>query len=386
MIPNTTEEREILVRGSAEYQDYIRYRGGWLRGLVNTLEDYLSISGRALLLLFLIYTTVKAGMTLAHVSTPIWLDIVMLAFQVAGMEGSIPGLTRIREHFLSEKKMDEAKTIRKVIYSSRTLSVLTGLELVLAATPSAFGYDLTTVNDAYGKILLLVRLFVITNFLVAMARMEHKAPKVISPTAHAREQAAIALRDEQARTIANLQEQARKAQQQYHDLSTQFAQTEQQAQRATDLQMGAEQTIQSQARLLEGLQTQVRQAEQTRQQLAADLQTANLQIVDLTAKGEAAKLQTATLTGKLQAANLQIADLQKAATMQSGAPAKPQPAKITALETATAQRVSHADVLAHLAAHPALKRAEVAASLGISERKVYEALAWQKEQDHAATS
>ena len=49
-------------------------------------------------------------------------------------------------------------------------------------------------------------------------------------------------------------------------------------------------------------------------------------------------------------------------------------------------RVSHEAVLAYLAEHPDLKRVEVAAHLGISERKVYDALSWQKEhQTHAAS-
>lgn len=186
----TQEEQQVLVRGSAEYREYMYHQAGWLKAVVNGLEDYLSISGRSLLLLFLIYTTIKAGMTIMHADTPVWLDIIMLTLQVAGLEGSVPGLTRVREALLVQNRPADARTIKRAIYSSRTLSVLTGIEIVLA-TASIPGIDPTTmagIDDWYNKILLLIRLFVITSFLVAMARMETKAPKVISQDEHRKQQ------------------------------------------------------------------------------------------------------------------------------------------------------------------------------------------------------
>ncbi len=169
------QEEIVLVRDSAEYKEYMWHQAGWLKALVNGLEDYLSISGRSLLLLFLIYTTIKAGMTIMHTDTPVWLDIAMLTLQVAGLEGSVPGLTRVRETLLGQNRIQDARTIKRAIYSSRTLSVLTGIEIVLA-TASIPGINpgvMAGVDDWYNKLLL-----------VAMARMETKAPKVISRAEH----------------------------------------------------------------------------------------------------------------------------------------------------------------------------------------------------------
>lgn len=118
------------------------------------------------------------------------------------------------------------------------------------------------------------------------------------------------------------------------------------------------------------------------------LQSANLQI---------AALQSDLQTCKLQSANLQ-ADLQKAQEMQAQRSANypaispkmqsREPAKTSAVkpanagtETAKANRIADAEIIAFMAANPTLKRSEVAERLGISERKVYNAVAWQKEQE-----
>jgi predicted nucleic acid-binding Zn-ribbon protein len=144
--------------------------------------------------------------------------------------------------------------------------------------------------------------------------------------------------------------------------------------------------------------------------LQRQLHTANLQITDLSAKLEAANGQithlqnavkeTASVTAKLQekerefaviqanlqSAKSQIVELQKV-KVQMVQPAKSRMVKpanadnITSIETAKQSRMSHAEVLAYMAANPSLKRAEVAANLLISERKVYDAVAWGKEQN-----
>ena len=183
-----TEDPTILVRGSAEHRDYLRHQAGWLKALVNGLEEYLSIAGRSLLLLFLIYTTVKAGITLMHVNAPVWLEVLMLSLQVAGVEGAVPGLTRQQEVLSSQGREKDAKTIGRAINSTRTLAILTGLEIVLALTPTLAGFDMAPVNDAYSKILLIARLVVISNFLIAMARMEQHGPKIISQAEHEKQQ------------------------------------------------------------------------------------------------------------------------------------------------------------------------------------------------------
>ena len=193
MPTNPPEEQIVLVRGSAEYKDYMRHQAGWLRALVNGLEDYLSIAGRALLLLFLIYTTVKAGMTMMGVAAPIWLEVLMLSLQVAGVEGAVPGLARYKEVLQHQPgKEKDIKTIRNAIMSTRTLAVLTGIEIILFLTPHiAFMgqvYELGWLDDLYSKSLLIARLVVISNFLIAMASMEQKAPKVISQAEYDKKQ------------------------------------------------------------------------------------------------------------------------------------------------------------------------------------------------------
>ena len=188
MTTTATEEQEILVRGSAEYKDYMRHRAGWLKALVNGLEDYLAISGRSLLLIFLIYTTVKAGIAMMHVNAPIWLEVLMLSLQVAGVEGAVLGLARHKEVLVSQGREKDARTIGRAINSTRTLAILTGLEIALSLTPTLGGFDMAPVNDAYSKVLLIARLVVISNFLIAMARMEKQGPKIISQAEHERQQ------------------------------------------------------------------------------------------------------------------------------------------------------------------------------------------------------
>lgn len=118
--------------------------------------------------------------------------------------------------------------------------------------------------------------------------------------------------------------------------------------------------------------------------LQNDLQNADIQNC---------KVQICNLQNDMQK-RLQVADEQPAKTqsMQSPKPAS-QTVKITPInqarakhetaEAATSQgkaKLSHAEVTAFMEAHPAMKRADVATQLGISERKVYDAIAWQKEQ------
>jgi hypothetical protein len=124
------------------------------------------------------------------------------------------------------------------------------------------------------------------------------------------------------------------------------------------------------------------------EKLQSDLQSAKMEIADLTAKLQTAKLpeQTAKPPAKETAKT-------------QGEPAKSSPAKsaaqpnITNINQARARhegdgkpKVSHAEVVAFMTKHPDLKRSEVAAKLGISERKVYDALAWSKDQESAASS
>src|SRR5215469_3583646 len=132
----TKDEQEILVRGSAAHREYMRHHFGWLKAIVNGIEDGLAISGRNLLLVFILYTTIKAGLTLSGHNVPWWVDTIALAFQVCGLEGAIPGLSRLRETLLAKNQPgagQDAETVRKAIQSARYLNMLTGVEILLAA-------------------------------------------------------------------------------------------------------------------------------------------------------------------------------------------------------------------------------------------------------------
>lgn len=185
-------EEVILVRGSEEYNEYMRHQGGRAKAVVNGIEDFLSVSGRTLLLVFVLYTTIKGGMTITGHQIPWFIDIVMLAFQVCGLEGSIPGLSRFRETLLlknTQAATADAETIRKTITSARTLNFLTGVEIMLAAYAASHNaaipalpvtITIADISEFYGYVLLLARLWFITQFIIEMSRLEVKKPKIIS--------------------------------------------------------------------------------------------------------------------------------------------------------------------------------------------------------------
>jgi len=108
------------------------------------------------------------------------------------------------------------------------------------------------------------------------------------------------------------------------------------------------------------------------QTAAADLQTAKVQVVDLQNRLQEAKLQTAKMpavpSAKSSAGNVTSIDQVRAKHEAAGS---------------GRAKLSHAEILAFKTAHPEMKNADVAAQLGISERKVYDALAWQRDQQSA---
>lgn len=187
------EEQILLVRGSEEYKEYIRHQGGWLKVLVNRFEANLATAGRILLLIFLIYTTIKTGLDRMGVVSPIWLEILMLALQVGGVEGAVPGLSRQQQELLAQNKADEAKEIGGAIKSTRWLAFLTGVEIGLSTIAEKVTGDgapfLAWILTIYSVILLIARLLLISKFLIAMAKIEHKGPKIISKAEHDRMQA-----------------------------------------------------------------------------------------------------------------------------------------------------------------------------------------------------
>lgn len=188
--PTQEEEQVVLIRGSEEYKEYMRHQGGSLKVFVNRLESDIATAGRTLLLLFLIYTTVKTGLDRMGVSVPIWVEIVMLSLQVAGVEGAVPGLSRQKADLTAQGKTEEAKEIASAITSTRWLALLTGVEIGLstiqAKVPSVDWLSWTLIG--YSVVLLLARLWLITKFLIAMAKIEQKGPKIISQAEYDRQQ------------------------------------------------------------------------------------------------------------------------------------------------------------------------------------------------------
>ncbi len=432
-------DTEIIIRFSHAWWVYMFARGGILRAMVNGLEDTLAITGRTLLLIFLLYCGVKSGALLVKPdwSAPLWLEMGMFVLQLAGLEGSIPGLARHADRLRNEDDDESATKVDRVMMSARVMTILTIGEGVL----HLFGLDSQILRVISG-ILLLVRGIVITSFLVELAKIEAKSPRVLSRDEHAREEQARLVEGEQARTIAGLRAQLEEALTSLATAQQQARQREnEQTQTITQLRDQIAQVEATNASLLNGaegqgtvirnLQNQLAHAQQQVQDLMAsfeqkrrdfekvstDLQTAHLHIADLQfAESETAKmrqeyqdlsanlqtayLQIADLTAKLERAKNKIADLQttaggdaapsvpprstKAATQQTDQ------SKITSIDQARAKhdvgsqgraKVSHADVMAFMAANPTLKRAEVAEQLGISERKVYDAIAWQRDQE-----
>jgi uncharacterized membrane-anchored protein YhcB (DUF1043 family) len=104
------------------------------------------------------------------------------------------------------------------------------------------------------------------------------------------------------------------------------------------------------------------------QTTSADLQAAKTQMIDLQNQLREAKLRTAKLSTKTSAQNITSFDQARAKHEAAGS---------------SRAKVSYAEILAFKAAHPEMKNADVAAQLGVSERKVYDALAWQRDQQSA---
>jgi len=132
------------------------------------------------------------------------------------------------------------------------------------------------------------------------------------------------------------------------------------------------------------LQEQLDAEQNISQKLRLQLQSAELQKNEMIVNLRTANLHIEGLQKDLQNTKLQAEKLQKNAEVQTAKPSvRPAklPANVTAFEDAK-QRIPHADILAYIGSHPDLKRSEVAANLGISERKVYDAVAWGKEQDN----
>lgn len=176
------ENQVVIVRGTPEYRDYLIHQHGWVKGVVNWCEETMAITGRLMLLAYIVYITVKAG---SSWDAPLPLDVFMLALQVLGLEGSVPGLIHLSERLESEGKTKSANMVRRSATIAQFLVVATALDIVLQSLQksgfSAWGlFDFSSLATGYTNTLLILRVVVIGFYLIAMARLEHKGPKIIS--------------------------------------------------------------------------------------------------------------------------------------------------------------------------------------------------------------
>lgn len=182
----TSDEQEIIVRGSEAHKDYLRHQFGRIKDAVNSFETRIAVSGRAMLLIYVVYITVKAGVGGSlPTNVPGWLsvalavlDIVMLALQVLGLEGSVPGLRHLAEELEDKGKAKEAGTVRLSSNIAQWLLAATAIDIVLQR--NAATWHIADAANDYTNALFVLRVVVIGLYLVAMAKLEHKGPRVIS--------------------------------------------------------------------------------------------------------------------------------------------------------------------------------------------------------------
>lgn len=219
------DDQEVLVRGTAPYKSYLWFKHGWIKAIVNYAEEYLSITGRLMLLSYIIYIAVQAGMeNFLHLRTPPLLDIVMLAIQVAGLEGSIPGLIHTAEDLEERGKTESAKTVRKSARNAQYLAIMTIVDLFCMAVNNAVGaasgidhrvvITVAIITFLYSWFLLGCRVYVIGNYLISMAHITRHDIRVVSQAEASTHQNTPAqtpdltqvLADQRAEILAEMQE------------------------------------------------------------------------------------------------------------------------------------------------------------------------------------
>lgn len=175
------EEQEVIVRGSAEFHDYLWHRFGIIKGIVRVVEEHVAISGRLLLLIYVSYIVIEAGArTLVNVTFPPVLDIVMLGLQVLGLEGSVPGLTHLSDDLEYEGRKKDAAKVRFASIIALVLLGLVAVDIVLQKTPYIGDWDTRSLTTSFGNCLLIARVVVVGIYVRAMARIENKGPRIIS--------------------------------------------------------------------------------------------------------------------------------------------------------------------------------------------------------------
>lgn len=202
------------------------------------------------------------------------------------------------------------------------------------------------------------------------------------------QQMTLATAENQTGMVGTLQSQLQEALQQVRFLTANLEQKQRDLDAQTVKWQSATADLQTTKQQIALLQNDLESAKSS-----ADEQTTHLQhrLQELTANLDQKNEACEHLSAQLQTANLQIADLQKKLQAAKSS-AKPSAQNITSFDQARAKheaagssraKVSHTEILAFKAAHPQMKNADVAVQLGVSERKVYDALAWQRDQPSA---
>lgn len=386
------EKEPIIVRGSLEWWGYTVLRGGFFRLLVDGIEDTIAVLSRFLLLMFIVYCGLKAGLYLASPETKIdaWIEMVMFGMQIVGLEGSIPGLARYADQLRKQKDYEGAERVDQSMTAAHVMTVLA----IAEGAAHLLGIEGQILQVA-SAIMLVIRGYVITRFLKDLAKVKSAAPRVMSKEDHDRYLADQTTQSDQAQQLQAVkdelaqarQEQTRERQQHLATVNDLNATIEQIRAQVTSLETVNQSMLVSTGnhdQVLQNLQMQLQDAERETQNVTRLLEQKrrdyDLQNADLTtAKTQIAHLQNAVQ----EAAKTQTAQKVKRTAKTDNVTSIDQ-ARVKHAETNT-QKVSYQDVLTFMDANPPLKRAEVAAQLGIGERKVYDALTWQKEQQEEKT-
>lgn len=196
MQPTLNEQEEIIVRDSPEYLEYLEHRHGWHIEQVKKLETQLAIWGRPLLLIYIVYTVVKASIIHALPLeipavkyTLLGIEAFMLVLQVLGLEGGMPGLVHLIDEMEARGKTKEADSMRFSLKLVQWMLGATGVDIVLQATPHisfalpgtlSWAFDTAPLAATFTNFLLIARIVAVGYYLTAMARLSHKGPKIIS--------------------------------------------------------------------------------------------------------------------------------------------------------------------------------------------------------------
>lgn len=381
---------------------------------------------------------------------PMWLEMLMFGLQIAGLEGSIPALGRREDELRANNNEVGAQKIAVSMKGARWMTILAGVEGVLHllfkdshGSLIVFAGPEVHYMQVLSGILLVARIVVILSFLIELGKVDAKGPRIMTAeefAAHEQKQFDRELQksavhqqltstqkaldllkeeahqreQEQERLLENMRHQLGQSERREQDLLSRIETMEQsynETLSSTDDKMQSIRDLQIRLRDTEyqtqNLQSELEQKGREFETANLSLQSANSKISDLQIAAQnhlqiasdlqAANLQIEGLTAKLESANRRLANLQNAdretakqpAIKQSKKPANTQ--KVTTIEEARAKhagalKLTHEDVLNFMNENPSMKRAEVAQTLGISERKVYDAVAWGKDQQDATAS